>query len=156
MISNTEKQPRLQALLVEDSEDDIAFVNRLAATCDVDVDLRVARDGETALALLSQPSLPQVILLDLNLPRFSGIDLLNRIKTEQKTMDIPVIVVSGTEDDALRRKTLLAYTLITKPISETEFFWIMRSVESYWRKMDRIRKLETIALNRPPAADHRF
>ncbi len=142
----------LQALLIEDSEDDEIMIRRLINGSGLNVNLQVERDGETALkslqaSLEASPDgadLPRFILLDLSLPRVDGIEVLRRLKTEPAFSDIPVIILSGTQDEEEIRlgQELRAHTHLVKPISLTELTWIVKSVENYWPRLEKLRLLQ--------------
>jgi two-component system response regulator len=138
-------------LLVEDSEDEVVVVHRLAEATGLKVNLLVFRDGEAALDFLTQqsvtsgpPDLPQFVLLDLSLPRMGGIEILRRMRSESILADIPVIILSGTQrvEEIREGQDLKAHTHIVKPMSSTEFSWIVRSIENYWPRLERLRTLE--------------
>jgi CheY-like chemotaxis protein len=140
----------LTALLVEDSEDDIVVMHKLVEASGLKVNLLVIRDGEVALDFLSQqavtgerPDLPRFVLLDLSLPRVGGIEILRLMKSESILADIPVIILSGTEraEEIREGQDLRAHTHIAKPMSSTEFSWIVRSIENYWPRLERLRTL---------------
>jgi CheY-like chemotaxis protein len=102
--------------------------------------LRVARDGEEALDILHRRGkhtgapLPDIILLDLNLPKKDGREVLAEIKNDEELMAIPVVVLtmSKTEEDILKTYQLHANCYITKPIDMAQFLAIMRMTESFW------------------------
>jgi len=141
--------PTVTALLVEDSDEDVLMMRRLAQSSGLDVVLRVIRDGSGALEFLldravqKRPDFPHLVLLDLSLPKMGGIEVLRRIKGESVLADIPVIILSGTErEDEIREgQTLRAHSHIAKPMSATEFGWIVRSVSGYWPRLEKLRAL---------------
>ncbi len=138
-------------LLVEDHEPDAMAVQRLADRVEMPVTVEVARDGETALTYLIVPAetdessdakpMPHLVLLDIGLPQTSGMEVLRQVKGETRLEDVPVIILSGTEDAGLVRqgKELGAYTQIPKPLSSREFEWMVKSIRNYWSRLANIR-----------------
>jgi CheY-like chemotaxis protein len=102
--------------------------------------LDVARDGEEALARLRAASegarlpLPDLILLDLNLPRKDGREVLAEIKIDPSLKRIPVVVLttSGAEDDVVRSYDLHANCYVIKPIDFDRYIEVVKSIESFW------------------------
>lgn len=144
----------LNALVIEDSDDDAILLQRLAEASGLPISIRVTRDAETALELLAaatrssdRSDLPRFVLLDLSLPKLTGFEVLREMKRDPDLKDIPVIILSGTENDEDIRlgSVLKAHTHIVKPMSSTEFRWIVESVRNYWPRLDRIRELEQAA-----------
>ena len=142
----------VNALLIEDSDDDASMIRRLAETSRLNVHLERLTDGEAAIEYLAArsasedgPGGPHVVLLDLSLPGLGGIEILRRIKSDTQLADIPVIILSGTEDEEHIRQgqDLKAHTHIVKPMSLTEFTWIVQSIQNYWPRLQRLRALQT-------------
>ena len=137
----------MHVLLVEDSADDAAAVRRLADALRPPVMLTVARDGREAAACLSNgerrataPALPEVILLDLQLPGTPGIELLRWIKGDPALRQVPVVVLSGSDldEDVREAQTLGAHSYIVKPMTARYLSWITRSIASYRARLARI------------------
>jgi CheY-like chemotaxis protein len=130
-------------LLVEDNLQDIEITKRAFAKGRVHNDLIVVRDGEEALDYLyrrgkfqdsaSSPR-PGMILLDLNLPKVGGLEVLQRIKRDETLKSIPVIVltVSQREQDVVRSYDLGVNTYIQKPVEFENFMRVINSVHEYW------------------------
>jgi CheY-like chemotaxis protein len=130
-------------LLVEDNLQDIEITKRAFAKGRVHNDLMVVRDGEEALDYLcrrgkfqdpaSSPR-PGMILLDLNLPKLGGLDVLQRIKRDESLKSIPVIVltVSQREQDIVRSYDLGVNTYIQKPVEFENFMRVVNTVHEYW------------------------
>jgi CheY-like chemotaxis protein len=142
------------ALLIEDSADDAMLLQQMADDSGLPIRLTVINDAEAALEYLSaaarsgEPAdLPRFVLLDLSLPKLTGFEVLREMKADEYLRDIPVIILSGTEDDDDIRQgqDLRAHTHIVKPMSRTEFRWIVESVQNYWPRLSRIRELERSA-----------
>lgn len=125
-------------LLVEDNKDDELLTLRAIARQKLPVDVSVARDGVEAIdALLSPESvedLPQLVLLDLNLPRLGGLDVLRRLRENDRTKHLPVVVLtSSREDQDIRHSySLGANAYVRKPVDFTEFTEAMRVLGFFW------------------------
>ena len=131
----------IKLLVVEDNPDDVEIAIRALRKSRLINDIRVVRDGEEALSLLFpdgtqdlDPFRPDLILLDLNLPKVSGFDVLDRIKTSDELSSIPVIVltVSERQEDIARAYQLGANTYITKPVDFDEFTHAIDTLWEYW------------------------
>ena len=145
---------KLHALLIEDSDDDAWLIEQLAEMSDIDVQMDRVNNGETALTYLTQRAtsdngsgVPHFVLLDLSLPKVGGIDILRRLKADPLLADIPVIILSGTEneEDIRLGQELKAHTHIVKPMSAQEFSWIVHSVQNYWPRIYKLRALSRLA-----------
>ncbi|OPY48728.1 MAG: response regulator PleD [Methanosaeta sp. PtaU1.Bin060] len=112
----------IKILLVEDNPEDAAFTRRLLKHNKLEGDLVVASNGLQALEALEKKAgegdLPNLILLDINLPDISGIDLLTQIKQDDRFRHIPVVILTGSneDDDIQRSYDLGASTYLVKPI----------------------------------------
>jgi CheY-like chemotaxis protein len=131
----------IKLLLVEDNPDDVEIAIRALRKSRLINDIRVVRDGEEALNLLFPDGVrdldqfrPDLILLDLNLPKVSGFDVLERIKTSDELLLTPVIVltVSEREEDIVRAYQLGANTYITKPVDFGKFMHAIDTLWEYW------------------------
>ena len=126
----------IQILLVEDNPADIFLTEEAFSGMRYDIRLHSARDGMEALEWLRDPQnvRPDVILLDLNMPRMSGLELLNVLKADASLLDIPVIVLttSRADEDVWRSYNLHANAYIPKPLSIAEFSEVVRSFETFW------------------------
>jgi two-component system response regulator len=112
----------IKIILVEDNAEDIAFTRRVLKHNELNGSLIVATNGKEALEALQSMNgsdLPELILLDINLPDISGIDLLTLIKKEQRLKDIPVVILTGSNEDQDIQKCydLGASSYLVKPIS---------------------------------------
>ncbi len=127
-------------LLVEDSQSDVRLVKEAIVECDSCVKLHVVRDGEEAMEFLmrkggfSGAPRPDIVLLDLNLPRKDGREVLREIKSCDAIKSIPVIVLSTSTDceDVTTCYQLGASCYITKPGSVDRFIAMMRQIEEFW------------------------
>lgn len=130
----------IDILLVEDNLADIELTKEALHDGNVANTLHVVRDGEEALKFLKQAGpfsnakRPDLVLLDLNLPKISGREVLDQIKQDQALKSIPVIVLttSKDEEDILRSYKLHANSYITKPVDFDQFATVIRSIEEFW------------------------
>ncbi len=125
-------------MLVEDSPDDVTLTLRAFDNCDASCtdgwSLDVVNDGEEAIEYLSTQRLPKLILLDLNLPRIDGFEVLKYICSHERTKAIPVIVLtsSAEEQDIKRAYHLGANSYICKPINFNRFYEVTKELSFYW------------------------
>ncbi len=127
-------------LLVEDDPDHEALTIRALKKSNIANNIKVARDGEEALTLLfgdgegSLPHLPQVILLDLKLPKIDGLEVLRRIRESEQTRMLPVVVLTSSdeESDLMRSYKLGVNSYIRKPVNFTDFAEATRQLGMYW------------------------
>jgi two-component system, chemotaxis family, response regulator Rcp1 len=130
----------IELLLVEDSEPDVRLTMEALREAKVKNRLWVVEDGVEAMAFLRQQDghaeapRPDIILLDLNLPRMDGREVLRQIKNDDSLKRIPVVVLttSKSEEDVLRAYDLHANCYITKPVDFTRFMEVVRSIEDFW------------------------
>jgi len=132
-------------LLVEDSRDDILLIQRAFNKTKLaeKFDLIVAQDGNQALSYLHDTDIssvtqhgkiPMILLLDLNLPKMNGFEILQRIRSDEKTKLIPVIVFTSSKEnqDITRSYLLGANSYVRKPIDSGKFTLILQQIISYW------------------------
>jgi chemotaxis family two-component system response regulator Rcp1 len=130
----------VEILLVEDNPGDALLTRQAFADSRIPCRISVARDGVEGLAYLRQEAgfaqavMPDLILLDLNMPRKDGRELLADIKQDPQLRRIPVIVLttSNADNDILRSYNLHANAYITKPIDLDQFVDIVRAIEEFW------------------------
>ena len=130
----------IEILLVEDNPGDVRLAIEALRESKVRNNLHVARDGVEALAFLrrEQPHeeapRPDLILLDLNLPRKDGRKVLAEIKVDPRLHTIPVVILttSRAEQDVLRSYELQANCYITKPVDLDQFITVVKSIEDFW------------------------
>jgi chemotaxis family two-component system response regulator Rcp1 len=130
----------IDILLVEDNPGDEDLVREALEKGKLYNRLHVVDDGEKAMALLHQKApyegilKPELILLDLNLPRKSGFEVLSEIKADPELMRIPVVVLTSSqaEEDILKSYNLHANCYITKPLDLNQFLYVVRSIETFW------------------------
>jgi len=123
-------------MLVEDNPADVELTTRALQKGQVTNELVVARDGQEALDILASTDgdLPGLILLDLNLPRVNGIEVLGRIKKDEQLKKIAVIVLttSTREEDVVKAYDLGVNTFISKPVSFDDFIKVVATLKEYW------------------------
>ncbi len=130
----------IELLLVEDSEPDVRLTMEALREAKVKNRLWVVEDGVEAMAFLRQQDghadapRPDLILLDLNLPRKDGREVLREIKSDDSLKRIPVVILttSRSEEDVLRAYDLHANCYITKPVDFTRFMEVVKSIEDFW------------------------
>lgn len=130
----------VEILLVEDNIGDIRLTQEVLKEAKVTNRLSVVRDGVEALAFLRREGAhadvirPDLILLDLNLPRKDGREVLQEIKADPALRRIPVVVLttSEAEEDILRSYDLHANCYISKPVELGRFINVVRSIEDFW------------------------
>ncbi len=137
-------------LLVEDDPQDEMLILRALKKAHVANTIDVARDGRQALdylfregefAGLADRELPTVVILDINLPRISGLDVLKKIRDDERTKTIPVVILTSSdeEEDRLRSYANGANSFVRKPLEFNEFADKVGSLGIYW-----------LAINEPP------
>jgi CheY-like chemotaxis protein len=127
-------------LLVEDNLGDVRLTKEAMKDAKVSNKIDVVADGEEALAFLhrkgkhAHAERPDVILLDLNLPRKTGLEVLKEIKEDPGLRRIPVVVIttSRAEQDIVRSYDLHANCYITKPVDLAQFLQVVRSIDDFW------------------------
>ena len=130
----------IQVLLVEDSPGDIRLTQEALKDAKIHINLQVVRDGEQAMSFLMREGeyanapRPDLILLDLNLPKKDGREVLKEIKESETLKIIPVVILttSASEADILRSYSLHANCYITKPVTLDGFLTVVRSIEDFW------------------------
>jgi two-component system response regulator len=131
-----------QILVVEDNPDDEKLTLRALRQCDVPHIIRVARDGAEAVEFLfgdSSAVMPDLILLDLKLPKINGLEVLAKIRSELKTRGLPIVVLTSSDEDRdiLQSYNLGANSYIRKPVDFDEFMDAVRQLGVYWLSMNR-------------------
>jgi len=128
-------------LLVEDNPDDVDLTIMALEKNNILNKVRVARDGEEALSFLfdeeagnKETELPAVILLDLNMPKVNGLDVLKQIRKNVKTKRLPVVILtsSNEEQDIIRGYDLGANSYICKPVDFKNFVNAIKQLGQYW------------------------
>ena len=130
----------IEILLVEDNEGDVELTREALSGAKVKNNLHVVGDGVEALAFLRQEGVhasapaPDLILLDLNLPRKDGREVLLEIKAHERLKLIPVVILttSEAERDIVRSYELHANCYISKPVGLNEFLKVIQAIEGFW------------------------
>ncbi|MDX1531093.1 MAG: response regulator [Rhodothermales bacterium] len=130
----------VEILLVEDSPGDITLTIEALRDAKVTNNLHIARDGEEAIAFLrragdnAEAPRPDLILLDLNLPRKDGREVLAEIKADESLKGIPVVVLttSQNEDDIAEAYNLAANCYVAKPVDLDQFLHVVRAIDDFW------------------------
>ena len=130
-------------LLVEDNPDDVALTLRALRKNNFPHEVTVARDGAEALDLLladgsAGEALPGLILLDLNLPKIDGLEVLRRLRASDRTKFIPVIVLTSSklEEDIASAYRGGANAFVRKPVSFSEFTDAVRTLGVFWLSLN--------------------
>ena len=140
MTSETPEGRAIDVLLVEDDPGDELITREAFEHNKIKNTLHVAHDGEEGLDFLYQRGAytdaprPDLILLDLNLPKYDGRQLLEKIKSDPDLCHIPVVVLttSSAEEDILRSYKLHANAYVTKPVDLDQFMTVVKSIEDFW------------------------
>lgn len=130
----------IHILLVEDNEGDVVLTLEALKEAKLKNKISVVRDGEQAMQFLYKEGrftfedVPQLILLDINLPKMDGKEVLNRIKTDPNLKKIPVVILttSSSEKDILEAYNNHANCYITKPVDLNKFIDVIHTIEDFW------------------------
>lgn len=143
----------VEILLVEDSLEDLELTQRALRNANLGNSIEVARDGEEALDFIfcegphagrNIEDTPKLILLDLKLPKVDGLEVLQRIKGDQRTRHIPVVVLTSSKEqsDLIRSYQTGVNSYIVKPVDFESFTAAVQELGMYW-----------LLLNQPPQLD---
>jgi len=130
----------IEILLIEDNPGDVRLVKEALRTAKTPSRIRVAEDGFQAMEILlrqgeyARDPLPDIIILDLNLPRKDGREVLKEVKNDPVLRRIPVIIftTSRAEPDILWAYDMHANCYITKPVDFQQFLTVIKAIESFW------------------------
>ena len=130
----------IEILLVEDNEADIVLTKNALKTLKLQNNLSICRNGEEALDFLNKRGeyenaiTPDLVLMDLNMPKLNGIEALEQIKNNPKLSMIPVIILStsSAEKDVINSYQNHANSYIKKPIDFMKFLDVIQQIENYW------------------------
>ena len=130
----------IDILLVEDNLGDVRLTQEAFKEGKIENNLHVVKDGLEAISFLRKEGIyadaptPDLILLDLNLPKKDGRDVLAEIKADENTRRIPVVILttSRAEEDILRTYDLHANCFITKPVDMDQFINVVKYIEDFW------------------------
>lgn len=128
-------------LLVEDNENDASLISRILQKQVPDSTIHVAQDGEEALAFLEQADNAslRLVLLDLHLPRMSGLEVLRELRSHPHGRHVPVIVISGSREnqDVIASYDLGANSFLRKTVQCRQFEDTVRLIAPYWLNLNR-------------------
>lgn len=130
----------IEILLVEDSIGDIELITEALQDSKVKNNLHVVTDGVQAMEYLRKEGAykkagrPDLIFLDLNMPKKDGREVLKEIKTDEKLRQIPVVIMTTSQDeqDITKSYDLQANCYVTKPVDFEQFIKVVRSIENFW------------------------
>lgn len=130
----------VEILLVEDNEGDVGLIEEVLEEAKIRNSLHIAEDGEEAMLFLQGEGKfagsprPDIILLDLNLPKKDGREVLREIKEDNALKSIPVVILttSGAEKDILRAYDLHTNAYVTKPLDFDQFIIAVKSIVNFW------------------------
>ena len=132
--------PTFEILVVDDNPDDVALTCAAFKNSKLKVNLHVAEDGEQALDFLYQRGaftaapLPDLIFLDLNMPRKDGYEVLTEVKQSEKLKFIPIVVMttSDAQADVIKSYNLGCNCFATKPVGFKAFCNVIKQIEEFW------------------------
>lgn len=136
----------VELLLVEDNEDDAVIIQEVFADMRLATLIKVVRDGEEALAYLQRKGkykgvrMPDIVLLDINMPKKNGFEVLEEMKKDARLRSQPVIILttSRREEDVVRSYATGACSYIQKLVDLEQFKHLMMQFEHYWTGISRI------------------
>jgi chemotaxis family two-component system response regulator Rcp1 len=145
MMKHTNGRP-VEILLVEDNPGDVRLMVEALKDAKVNNNLHVASNGEAAMEFLrregnhAEAPTPDLVMLDLNLPKKDGREVLAEIKEDPDLKHIPVVVIttSAAEEDILKSYKLHANCYITKPVNFEQFIKVVHSIEEFWLTVVRL------------------
>jgi|SRR5687767_8554184 len=130
----------IKILLVEDNEGDVVLTMQALKKANVTNGINVAMDGEEAMKYLrkegrfANAETPDLILLDINLPKIDGMEVLAEIKNDENLKSIPVVMLttSDSENDIVRSYNNHANCYITKPVDFKKFIEVIQAIKDFW------------------------
>jgi len=141
-------------LLVEDNPDDEELTLRALQKNNIGNEVVVARDGESAIDFLfatgayaDRPAaLPQIILLDLNLPKMNGLDVLRRIRADERTRLLPVVILTSSreDEDILSSYSLGANSYVRKPVDFAQFIEAVKTLGLFWLLLNEVPRKSSV------------
>jgi two-component system, chemotaxis family, response regulator Rcp1 len=140
MSNNIVSGTPIEILLVEDNPGDVRLTLEALKESKVHNNISVVTDGVEALSFLRREDkfahspCPDIVLLDLNLPKKTGIEVLTEIKNDDNLKHIPVVILttSKDEEDILKTYTQHANAYVTKPVDFDKFLHVVKSIEDFW------------------------
>ena len=139
-------EKKVDILLIEDNPADVRLTKEALKECKILVNLHVVFDGVQGIEFLQQKGQyanavkPDLVLLDLNLPKKNGIEVLQEIKSDQTLKHIPVVILttSKAEQDVIKSYTSFASCYITKPVDLEQFINLVKTFEDFWLTIVRL------------------
>lgn len=139
-------EANVEILLVEDNPKDLELTLHALKKNNLANRIHVARDGQEAVDFLfggaadGQMNRPKLVLLDLKLPKLSGLEVLKRLKTDERTRSIPVVVLTSStqERDVVESYDLGVNSYLRKPVNFTEFVDAAKTIGLYWLLMNKL------------------
>ena len=149
---NSVSYPNINILLVEDNPGDVRLTKEALKEGKIINTMNVASDGEEAMAILRQEGKyadiprPDLVLLDLNMPKMDGREVLKAMKTESSLMTIPVVVLttSKADNDILQSYEHHANCYITKPVELEQFIEIVENISDFWFSVVKLPSLSNV------------
>jgi len=129
------EQQELDILLVEDNPNDAELTQRALRKTDIGARLLIARDGAEAIErVLTEGVRPRVIFLDLKLPKIDGMEVLRRIRSDERTKQIPVVVLTSSQEerDITESYKLGVNSYVVKPVEFDKFYKTVSDLGTYW------------------------
>ena len=141
----------IEILIVEDSPSDAKLMIHMLSLAKLQNHVHLVRDGVEALAFLQQTApyknapQPDLIMLDLNMPRMNGFELLEQIKQDPQLRVIPVVVMttSDAEEDVTKSYQRYANCYVTKPVDFEQLMLVVQSIDSFWFSIVKLPPKET-------------
>ncbi|MBD3295746.1 MAG: response regulator [Candidatus Omnitrophica bacterium] len=138
-------EKQVEVLLVEDKDEDIEMTCRALRNNNLANRIHVEKDGQAALDFIygcspeDKCAMAKVILLDIKLPGISGLELLEKLKSDERTRFIPVVMLTSSEEevDLVRTYDLGVNSYIVKPVDFADFARAMKEIGFYWLVMNR-------------------
>lgn len=145
-MEQVQGEKKVDILLVEDNPADVRLTKEALKECKILVNLHVVLDGVQALDFLQQKGeyatavKPDLVLLDINLPKKNGIEVLQEIKNDEMLKSIPVVMLttSKAEQDIIKSYTSYASCYITKPVDLEQFINLVKTFEDFWLTIVRL------------------
>ena len=147
-MANHQRRPTIRILLIEDNEDDVEIVRRILGRSVVAIRLAVACDGREAQQLLfdaeregrGEAWLPDLVVLDLGLPKIDGLHILRRMKAESQTRAVPIVVLTGSSDESQLHACMDLGTnlYLFKPLDIADVMNIVTGVQKYWMRAEEL------------------
>ncbi len=149
MLSDKEYVKPLSVLLIEDHDADIELTREAFEDARILVNMGVGRDGEEAMQLVQavaagEREWPDLILLDLNLPKIDGLEVLKFVKSHESLRTIPVVILTSSRSprDIGSAYSEYANSVISKPLDPVEFLRIVQGLKDYWVTIVRLPKYQ--------------